>query len=162
MRTNQIPRQIPPQPRYMHPVLSVLVASLIPFCIVAIELSFILSSIWINRIYYVFGFLFLVFIMLCISSAQVSIILCYYQLRFENYHWWWRSFFTAGSSALYVFLYGINYYVRQLEMANFVSGVIYFGWHIFISAGFFICTGTIGFLASLWFVRKMYSSIKND
>jgi hypothetical protein len=53
--------------------------------------------------------------------------MCYFQLCGEDYHWWWRSFFTAGSSALYLFIYAAYYFVTQLEITKLVSTVLYFG-----------------------------------
>jgi len=55
---NHIPRQIPPQKWYMHPILSVLMGGILPFGAVFIELFFIMSSIWLHRYYFLFGFLF--------------------------------------------------------------------------------------------------------
>ena len=37
-----------------------------------------------------FGFLFLVFIILVISCSQISIVMVYFQLCGEDYNWWWR------------------------------------------------------------------------
>jgi transmembrane 9 superfamily protein 2/4 len=61
-RTNQIPREVPPQLWYQGLVPSLVVGGLLPFGAVFVELFFILSSIWQHRFYYMFGFLFLVFI----------------------------------------------------------------------------------------------------
>jgi hypothetical protein len=46
VRTNKIPRQVPPQPWYMAPAFSVLVGGILPFGAVFIELFFILTSMW--------------------------------------------------------------------------------------------------------------------
>jgi len=62
VRTNQIPRQIPEQIWYMKPSITILMGGILPFGAVFIELFFILSSIWQHQFYYMFGFLFLVFI----------------------------------------------------------------------------------------------------
>ena len=90
-RTNQIPRQIPEQPWYMSPFFCVLVGGILPFGAVFIELFFILSSIWLHQFYYVFGFLFVVFIILLITCAEITIVMCYFQLCSEDYNWWWRG-----------------------------------------------------------------------
>ena len=49
-RYNQIPRQIPEQPCYMYPVISILVGGILPFGAVFIELFFIMSSIWLHQV----------------------------------------------------------------------------------------------------------------
>ena len=84
------------------------------------------------------------------------------QLCNEDYHWWWRSFFTSGSSALYLFLYSILYFYTKLEIVTRTGTVLYFGYMFIISSSFFLLTGTIGFLACFWFVRVIYGAIKVD
>ncbi|KAK9697229.1 hypothetical protein RND81_08G023300 [Saponaria officinalis] len=162
VKTNKIPRQIPEQAWYMMPIFSILIGGILPFGAVFIELFFILTSIWLNQFYYIFGFLFIVFVILIITCAEITIVLCYFQLCSEDYYWWWRSYLTAGSSALYLFLYSIFYFFTKLEITKLVSGILYFGYMLIGSYAFFVLTGTIGFYSCLWFVRKIYSSVKID
>ncbi|CAA6666154.1 unnamed protein product [Spirodela intermedia] len=151
-----------PQAWYMQPAFSILIGSILPFGAVFIELFFILTSIWLNQFYYIFGFLFIVFVILIITCAEITIVLCYFQLCSEDYHWWWRAYLTAGSSAFYLFLYSAFYFFTKLEITKVVSGVLYFGYMLIVSYAFFMLTGTIGFYACFWFVRKIYSSVKID
>merc|ERR1719409_1955238 len=99
-----------------------------------------MTSVWLQRFYYVFGFLALVLLILLITCAEISIVLCYFQLCNEDYHWWWRSFLTAGSSGLYLFAYSIIYFTYMLVFATL----------------FFLITGTIGFFSCYWFVWTIY------
>ncbi|GMI95118.1 endomembrane protein 1 [Hibiscus trionum] len=162
VKTNKIPRQIPEQAWYMNPAFSILIGGILPFGAVFIELFFILTSIWLNQFYYIFGFLFLVFIILLITCAEITIVLCYFQLCSEDYLWWWRSYLTSGSSALYLFLYATFYFFTKLEISKLVSGMLYFGYMLIASYAFFVLTGTIGFYACFWFTRLIYSSVKID
>ncbi|KAK7283131.1 hypothetical protein RIF29_12439 [Crotalaria pallida] len=162
VKTNKIPRQIPEQAWYMNPAFSVLIGGILPFGAVFIELFFILTSIWLNQFYYIFGFLFLVFIILIITCAEITIVLCYFQLCSEDYLWWWRSYLTSGSSALYLFLYATFYFFTKLEITKLVSAILYFGYMLIASYAFFVVTGTIGFYACFWFTRLIYSSVKID
>ncbi|KAI3890353.1 hypothetical protein MKW92_047012 [Papaver armeniacum] len=162
VKTNKIPRQIPEQAWYMNPTFSVLIGGILPFGAVFIELFFILTSIWLNQFYYIFGFLFIVFIILVVTCAEITIVLCYFQLCSEDYLWWWRSYLTSGSSALYLFLYATFYFFTKLEITKPVSGVLYFGYMTIVSYAFFVLTGTIGFYACFWFTRLIYSSVKID
>merc|ERR1712151_379586 len=114
VRTNQVPRQIPAQPWFIQPVFTALVGGVLPFGAVFTELSFIMSSLWQHQFYYLFGFLALVLCILIVTCAEISIALTYFQLTSENYHWWWRSFFSSGSSGIYVFAYSILYFFTRL------------------------------------------------
>ncbi|KAG5243735.1 transmembrane superfamily member [Salix suchowensis] len=162
VKTNKIPRQIPEQAWYMNLVFSILIGGVLPFGVVFIELFFILASIWLHQFYYIFGFLFAVFIILIVTCAEITIVFCYFHLCNEDYHWWWRSYLTSGSSALYLFLYAAFYFFTKLDITKPVSGVLYFGYMLIASYAFFVLTGTIGFCACFWFTRLIYSTVKID
>jgi len=162
VRTNQIPRQIPAQPWFIHPVFTCLVGGVLPFGAVFTELFFIMSSIWQHQFYYLFGFLALVLVILIVTCAEISIALTYFQLTSEDYRWWWRSFLCSGSSALYVFLYSILYFSSRLQIEKLVSTLLYFGYMAIISIIFFLLTGSVGSVAAFAFVRSIYGSIKID
>merc|ERR1719359_1803272 len=162
VRTNQIPRQIPAQPWFIQPVFTSMVGGVLPFGAVFTELFFIMSSLWQHQFYYLFGFLALVLVILIITCAEISIALTYFQLTSEDYNWWWRSFFSSGASAMYVFLYSMLYFHTRLSIDKFVSTLLYFGYMSIISYTFFLLTGTIGMTATFFFVKAIYGSIKVD
>merc|ERR1711957_1093400 len=128
----------------MKPILSMLIGGILPFGAVFIELFFILTSMWLHQFYYIFGFLFLVFIILIITCIEITIVLCYFQLCSEDYHWWWRSFLTSGSSALYLLLYTVFYFWTKMQITKFVSMLLYFGYSLILCLSFFVLTGSIG------------------
>lgn len=162
VRTNKIPRQVPEQPWYMHPLFSILIGGILPFGAVFIELFFILTSMWLHQFYYLFGFLALVFVILIITCAEITVVLAYFQLCSEDYHWWWRAYLTSGSSALYLFLYSLFYFYTKLDITKLVPALMYFGYMTIASATFFCLTGTIGFFATYFFIRKIYAAVKID
>jgi len=162
VRTNSIPRQIPEQVWYMRAIPSIMMGGILPFGAVFVELFFILNSIWQHRFYYLFGFLFLVLTILVLTSAEITIVMTYFQLCSEDYHWWWRSFFTSGSSAIYLFLYSVYYYFTRAKSAKFVAALSYVGYCVILSYTFFVLTGFVGFVSCFLFIRKIYASVKID
>ncbi len=155
VNTVMIPRQIPRQPWYMNSILTTIIGSLVPFGACFFEVSVLMSSLWIDEYYYVFGFLFMTLLCLLTICAEITILLNYFQLCSEDYRWWWRSFITSGFSAVHIFMYSV-YYSTKLESKNPVSYLFYFGYMLLISFGIFLMTGAVGVLSSLWFNRKIY------
>lgn len=141
VRTNQIPRQIPPGTTWLRPIPSMLLVGLLPFAAIFVELFFIMSSIWFSKVYYMFGFLFLCYGLMIVTCAAVTILLVYFLLCSENYHWHWRAFLAAGTSAFYVFLHAVAYWVTKLQLGGLTGGVLYLGYSALISFLFFILTG---------------------
>ncbi|KAK8029333.1 hypothetical protein PG991_006389 [Apiospora marii] len=180
VRTNQIPRQIPPTTTYLKPIPSMLLVGILPFGAIFVELYFIMSSIWFSKIYYMFGFLFLCYGLMIITCAAVTVLMVYFLLCAENYNWQWRSFLAAGMSAAYIFANALIYLVSKLALGSWSGTVLYIGYSALLSFLFFILTGkqtpiltsdhaisntttgSIGFFSSWWFVHKIYSSIKID
>lgn len=141
VRTNQIPRQIPPSTSYMRPIPSMLLVGILPFGAIFVELYFIMSSIWFSKVYYMFGFLFLCYGLMIITCAAVTVLMIYFLLCSENYHWHWRAFMTAGASAGYVFANAMIYWVTKLQLGGLAGSVLYIGYSALISFLFFILTG---------------------
>ena len=162
VRTNQIPRQIPEQSMYTQPIPGMIMGGILPFGCIFIQLFFILNSIWSNQTYYMFGFLFLVFIILVITCSETTVLLCYFHLCAEDYHWMWRSFLTSAFTSVYLFLYCLHYFVTKLTITGTVSTLLYFGYTLIMVFLFFLLTGTVGFFACFWFTRKIYSVVKVD
>ncbi|XP_024139108.1 transmembrane 9 superfamily member 2 isoform X2 [Oryzias melastigma] len=162
VRTNQIPRQIPEQSFFTKPIPGIIMGGILPFGCIFIQLFFILNSIWSHQMYYMFGFLFLVFIILLITCSEATILLCYFHLCAEDYHWWWRSFLTSGFTAVYLFIYAVHYFFSKLQIIGAASTILYFGYTMIMVLIFFLFTGTIGFFACFWFVNKIYSVVKVD
>nr|POE93550.1 transmembrane 9 superfamily member 1 [Quercus suber] len=161
-RTNQIPRQIPPARGYLRTVPSMLLVGVLPFGAIFVELYFIMNSLWSSRIYYMFGFLFLSFGLLIATSASVTILMIYFVLCAENYHWQWRAFASSGASAIYVFLYSLIYWAQMLSFSSFTGGLLYLGYSLLLSGLWFVLSGTIGFFASWIFIHRIYASLKID
>lgn len=140
-RTNQIPRQVPPSGGYLKPLPSMLLVGILPFGAMFVELYFIMNSIWFNKVYYMFGFLFLCYGLMVITCSSLTILMIYFLLCAENYRWQWRAFFTSGACSVYVFGYALLYWMRTLSFASWTGGVIYLGYSLLISVLVFVLTG---------------------
>jgi len=161
VNTSNIPRQIPDQPWFMGIFMTAAVGGVMPFGACFLELFFIMSSIWMDQYYYVFGFLFLTFTILLITVAEITILFNYFQLCGENYHWWWRSFFNGGATAIYVYGYSFQYF-QQLQSNSVATYILYFGYMALMSFALFLVSGSVGTLSCLWFNKKIFGAIKID
>lgn len=157
-KTTSIPRQIPPQPWYLHSIQGTILTGLAPFAVLFIELLFVFKNLWQDKsgYYYVFGFLSAVSSILIVTVSEVTVIATYSQLCAENYHWWWQSFLTGGSSAFWVFAYCIWYYIFHLHITGFVSSLLFFSYSLLACAVYGLLTGTVGFLTAYTFIRRIY------
>ncbi|KAG9149088.1 hypothetical protein Leryth_010680 [Lithospermum erythrorhizon] len=161
IRTNQIAREIPTS-RFKSWML-VIGSGTLPFGTLFIELFFIMSSLWQGRVYYVFGFLFIVLLLLILVCVEVSVVVTYIHLCVEDWRWWWKSFSASGSVAVYIFFYSINYLVFDLKnLSGPISATLYMGYSLLMVFAIMLATGAIGFLASLMFVHRLFSSVKID
>uniref|UniRef100_A0AC35UBU4 Transmembrane 9 superfamily member n=1 Tax=Rhabditophanes sp. KR3021 TaxID=114890 RepID=A0AC35UBU4_9BILA len=162
VRTHQIPRQIPEQSFYTKPLPGILMGSILPFGCIFIQLFFILNSLWANQIYYLYGFLLLVYLILIVTCSLTTILLTYFHLCSEDYRWAWRSFLTSGFTAGYLFLYCVYFFNSKLAITGIVSTILYFSYTAIFVFMFFLMTGTIGYISTYYFIHKIYSSIKVD
>ena len=52
------------------------------------------------QVYTIYSILSLVFVILIIVTAFITIALTYFQLAVEDHGWWWRSFLCGGSTGV--------------------------------------------------------------
>ncbi|KAI8328676.1 hypothetical protein BD560DRAFT_451683 [Blakeslea trispora] len=161
-RVNPIPRPIPEKMWYAEPLVIVALGGILPFASIFIEIYFIFTSFWTYKIYYVYGFMLLVFIILLVVSACVSIVSTYFLLNSEDHRWHWVSFMTCASTAGYVYLYAIYYFMAKTKMTGMFQTSFYFGYSALLSLGMFFMLGFVGHTASSMFVRKIYQNVKID
>lgn len=164
VRTNQIPRPIPRQPRYLSSPVVHGISGILPFGVVCIELRIILNSIYFDEFYHFFGFLVAVFTILAITCAEVSVVVVFIKLSNCDYGWWWNSWMASASSGVYVFLYSIYCLLTSpgADPSNVVSNFLFLAYSLLGSMCFSLLAGTIGFLSSLAFVKRIYSDSLDD
>lgn len=159
-RTNKYPREIPKLPWYRKTLPQMAMAGFLPFSAIFIELYYIFASVWGHQIYTIYSILFIVFIILLIVTAFGNVALTYFQLAAEDHEWWWRSFLCGGSTGLFIYGYCMFFYHARSDMSGFMQTSFFFGYMACICYGFFLMLGTVGFRASLIFVRHIYRSLK--
>jgi len=160
--TSSIARSIPPPPMTLNPLIGMTLTGIIPFAAAYVELFFIMTSLWMNQFYYVFGFTFIVYLILIVTCAEVTLLCVYYQLCAENHRWWWYSFFCSGSVSFYMFGYSIIWF-GSLEASKMpITYMLYFGYMFLLSFAMLLVTGSVGALTSLWFIRTIFGTIKVD
>jgi len=160
---NAIRRPIPEDtPWYDVPANLITFAGLLSFGSIFIELNYILTSLWSHKFYYVYGFLLGVYAILCLVIKVSTIIVVYFCLNPENYLWQWTEFYPVASTALYVFLYSIYYFVFKTSMHGLVQTSFYFGYMMLISLGMGTLCGTLGHWAANKFVRFFFHNVKVD
>jgi transmembrane 9 superfamily protein 2/4 len=157
-KTTTLPRQIPPQAWYIRSLQSILLAGLIPFAVIFIELLFVFQSLWQYKssFYYVFGFLSVVSVILLLTIAEITIVAIYIKLCSEEYNWWWSSFAIGGGSSVWMWCYCVWYYFTKLHIQGFVSGLLFFSYSFMACVVYGLLTGTVGFLTAYAFVRRIY------
>ena len=88
--------------RYLDGVVLGVLSGVLPFGSIFIEMYFVFTSFWAYKIYYVYGFMLLVFGILAIVASCVTIVTVYLQLNMEDYRWY--GWFGSSNGLLPWFL----------------------------------------------------------
>jgi transmembrane 9 superfamily protein 2/4 len=161
-RVGKLAREVPDQRWYLSAPFLYVVPATVPFGCALLELRFIWRAMWQGLVYYVFGFLAIIFIVWVVTIALTTVIALYYQLCFENYRWWWRAFVIPSAFGLHLFLFSMYYYSNTLNIKSKTGVLLYFTYSALLSGAYALAAGTVGFLSAFAFVRKIYGSIKID
>jgi transmembrane 9 superfamily protein 3 len=161
-KINPYPAPIPKKVWYLNRLTFILVSGILPFGSIFIETYFVFTSFWNYKYYYVYGFMLLVYIILIIVTSCVSIVSTYFLLNSEDYRWPWTSFLSSASTALYVFLYSIYFFIAKTKMNGILQTLFYFGYTgIFCLALGMVC-GTVGYYSTSVFIKRIYRDIKTE
>lgn len=117
---------------------------------------------WGHRAYTLFGILLIAFVLLTIVTSFIVIALTYFQLAYEDYRWWWRSFVSGGMIGVFILAYGVFYYYTVSEMSGFFQSAFFFGYLAIIALAFFLMFGAVGFMSAFTFVDYIYANSKSD
>ncbi|GAX72801.1 hypothetical protein CEUSTIGMA_g256.t1 [Chlamydomonas eustigma] len=161
-RVKRIPSPVPERSWYLRPWAICLAGGLLPFGSIFIEMYFIFTSFWGYKVYYVYGFMLLVVLILMIVTACVTIVGTYFLLNAENHLWHWTSFGISSSTAFYVALYALHYFLFKTKMTGLLQTCFYFGYTSMFCLGLALMCGAVGYVAAASFVRTIYRNVKCD
>jgi len=119
----------------------------------------VFNSVWGRIPYTLYNMLLVAVLILLVVTACVSIAMTYFQLAAEDWRWWWRALLCGGSSMLFVFMYAVYYYLSS-GMYGFLQTTFYFGYVALLCYALFLFLGSVGFLSSLLFVKRIYTVAK--
>ncbi|KAJ8661005.1 hypothetical protein O0I10_003227 [Lichtheimia ornata] len=161
-RTTQMPRFIPEKRWYQSYSMSVLLGGVIPFAIVFVDLDELLKSVWQGELYLSLGYASMACMLLGVATASVTVVLVFFQLCNEDYHWWWMSFAVGASCSLYTFIYALVFYWIRTDMIGMASGMVYLVHTLVGCLLLGLCTGTLGFISTYSVIRRIYAAVKVD
>jgi transmembrane 9 superfamily protein 2/4 len=103
-------RPIPDKPWILGWLPCLVVGGALPFGACYVELYFVLSSLWTDSYYCLFGFLLLALALLALTCALVAVVLTYFLLCAEDPRWGWRAFGCAAATGAFVLAYSAVFF----------------------------------------------------
>lgn len=88
--TKRFPREIPPLAWYRKTPCQMFLAGFFSFSAIVPELHYFYASLWGYKIFILPSILFVIFVILVMVTAILSVGLSYVQLSVEDHEWWWR------------------------------------------------------------------------
>ncbi|KAF9110160.1 hypothetical protein BGX27_006702 [Mortierella sp. AM989] len=161
-RVHPIPRPIPEKIWYAEPIVVIALGGILPFASIFIEIYFLFTSFWSYKVYYVYGFGLLVFCIVMLVTASVTVVSTYFVINTEDYRWHWMSLATCGSTAAYVYIYAMYYYMQKTKMYGLFQTSFYFGNTALACMAIFLMLGSVGHYAANKFIMRIYRNVKLD
>eukprot|EP00882_Tetradesmus_deserticola_P008078 GHRQ01008508.1.p1 GENE.GHRQ01008508.1~~GHRQ01008508.1.p1 ORF type:complete len:612 (+),score=239.25 GHRQ01008508.1:279-2114(+) len=155
-RTNKYPREVPELPWYRTAFPQMLMAGFLPFSAIYVELYYIFASVWGHKVYIIWSILLIVYIILIIVTAFITVALTYFQLAVEDHRWWWRSFLCGGSTAMFVYGYCFYYFYARSGMSGFMQTSFFFGYNAMVRGCWTCCVrashrSPLRFMSVTWY-----------
>ena len=162
IRVSAVKRTVPPQPYIMNLVFVGALVGVIQFATVFTEFKYLIESVWRNQMYAMFGFLFVNFLLHAVTTCLLAVVQTYLTLSYQNYEWWWRSFWTGASGSVFVGAYAIYYLMTVMDITSVSSDLVYILYTQIFVIFFGIMSGMISVFASYLFIEFLYSNIKGE
>lgn len=129
---------------------------------IMLEVYYILSALCQYKLYYVWSFIIVAVVLMCLVVSCLTIVFCYFRLNAENYQWQWCSFMAPCFSSVFVFIYCIYYYFTKIDVRGMVQSVYFFTYSGVLSVTLGLVCGFVGLFSTAFFVRSIYSNLKTD
>lgn len=162
IKVHSVARAIPPQPTFMNSAITSLFFGFVQYLAICIEFSSLVKSVWRAKIYTLFGFLLVDFLLTVAVVCMLSVLHTYLTLQHENYVWWWRSFWTGASGGIYLLIYSVVFLFTEFDVSNFGSDAVYLIYMVFLIACYSLMAGTVSVGSSYVFVEHIYTDIRGD
>ncbi|KAK9127774.1 hypothetical protein Syun_016571 [Stephania yunnanensis] len=157
--TKELPSEIPVLAWYVKSPCQICMAGFLLYFSIELDLHYVYASLWSHKIYTSTNFLLIKFILLILLTAMLGIYFTYLQLSAGDHRWWWRSVLNGGFTSVFVFSHSLRFYARS-NMSGLMQLAFFIGYNACICFAFFLVLGTISFLASAIFVRRIYGVAK--
>ncbi|GAV52166.1 hypothetical protein ZYGR_0AG01570 [Zygosaccharomyces rouxii] len=145
-----------------------LVSGLLPFVIIYVELEYVYKSVWLERttLYYLYSFLFANVLLLCIVVCEISLLCCLVLMKLNHKlindsNWRWRCFIISTGCSWYMEIYSLYYIFFILHMTGASAVFISVCYSIIFNVLCGLATGSLGYLTSSWFVKKIHRTRYN-
>jgi len=140
-----------------------LVVGAIPVAVIIFEVQIILDNInGAENIHMISWFMYFAIVLFLVVTVQLSIVVNYALLCFEEYRWWWKIFRYGSSTGFFIFLVMINYLLLDLQVQTTTSLATYWIGAAMVSSLIGLMTGAVCLLACWQFNLYIYSNIKAD
>jgi len=104
-----------------------------------------------------FDLILITFLFAVVGCSELAILCSLLFLQKGDYRWWWQSYFCGGSLSMYLFAFMMFYYYK-VGIQEITSFVMFFGYAFIIVLSFFLITGSLGFIACLCYMKKMFAN----
>ena len=147
-----------------NPLFSTVVFGLFPFMLIYVELTYVFHALWLEKTtYYTYGFLLVAFVLLIIIVAECTIVAIYTSLAvYNDPNWHWLAYRCGALVGVYVFGFVTYYFFAYLDVREWVSVLVYFSYMLLMLICLGVACGALGVLTGLFFVKRVFGSLKND
>ncbi|KAJ7971526.1 Transmembrane 9 superfamily member [Quillaja saponaria] len=157
--TKRFPTEISLQPWFLRTSGQMLLGGLLPFTVIFWQMDNVYASLWNRKVCGAFQAMVTCSFVVVTMTIMVGIVFTGYQLSRKDHHWWWRSVLRGGSTAIFMFVYGIYFHSRT-RTEDFMKFLLFMGYNACIFYAFFLALGAIGYWASSFVFRRMYHNLQ--